>query len=139
MLQFAATQAAYIAVLAMLGGWPAILFFLGQSTVAIFMLESVAYIEHYGLLRDRLPHERYGNMTPAHSWDSYHRFSNYLEFHLQRHADHHAAPTKSYCELQPMPLDAPRLPAGYPVMIGLAMVPPLWRWIMDPMIPAKNQ
>lgn len=138
MLQFAVIQTIYISVLAMLGSWPALVFFLVQSAVAIFMLESVAYIEHYGLLRDRLLHDRYGNMTPAHSWDSYYRFSNYLEFHLQRHADHHATPTKSYAELQPVPQESPRLPAGYPMMISLAMAPPLWRRIIDPRIPAKT-
>lgn len=138
MLQFLTFQLLYIFLIGASGGWLGLRFFLLQSSVAVFLLESVAYIEHYGLLRDKLPHDRYGNMTPAHSWDSYHRFSNYLEFHLQRHADHHSYPAKTYAELQPMPTQSPRLPAGYPVMTILAMVPPLWRSIMDPRIPAKT-
>jgi alkane 1-monooxygenase len=134
MLRFVVLQGAYFAALTALGGWAAVGFFLAQSVAAIFMLETVSYVEHYGLLREKLAHDRYGNMTAAHSWDSYHRFSNYLAFHLQRHADHHAAPKKSYAELQPLPVASARLPAGYPVMVTLAMVPPLWRRVMHPRI-----
>jgi alkane 1-monooxygenase len=135
MLQFVVVQLVYFCVMFALGGWLALLLFVLQASVAIFMLESVAYIEHYGALREALPNHRFGNMTPAHSWDSYFRFSNYLTFHLQRHADHHTTPTKSFAELQPEAERAPRLPAGYPVLINLAMCPPLWRRTMDRRIP----
>lgn len=131
MLQLTALQALFVMALVIAGGWLGLLCFFAQSAIAIFMLEAVSYVEHYGLVRQTLGNGRYGNMTPAHSWDSYHRFSNYLEFNLQRHADHHATPTKSYTELQPIPDASPRLPAGYPVMITLAMLPPLWRRVMD--------
>jgi alkane 1-monooxygenase len=137
MLHFAFFQLFYLGAVFVIGGWQGVAFFIVQSAIAIFMLETVSYVEHYGLLRQSLTNERFGNMTPAHSWDSYHRFSNYLEFHLQRHADHHTTPTKSYSELQIEPIESPRLPAGYPIMVTLALAPPLWRWIMDPKIPEK--
>jgi alkane 1-monooxygenase len=130
MLSKAITQLLYVAVIGTISGLQGLLFFFGQAAVAVFMLESVSFIEHYGLMRERLPNGRYASMTPSHSWDSYKRFSNYLEFQLQRHADHHSTPTKAQELLRRSP-DAPKLPAGYPVMITLAMVPPLWRAIMD--------
>jgi alkane 1-monooxygenase len=131
MLLFVLLETLYLTILILLGGWSGLVVSLIQSTIAIFMLEAVSYVEHYGLVRQTLPNGRYGNMSPAHSWDSYHRFSNYLEFHLQRHADHHAAPTKSFSALQPHVETSPRLPAGYPTMVVLAMVPVLWRRVMD--------
>jgi alkane 1-monooxygenase len=135
MLHYIGLQLAYLLLLVILDGVPAVLFFFGQAVAAIFMLESVAYIEHYGLLRQKLPNDRYSPMSASHSWDSYHRFSNYLEFQLQRHADHHAAPARAQ-ELLRHAADAPRLPAGYPVMITLAMIPPVWRRVIDPRIPS---
>jgi alkane 1-monooxygenase len=136
MLRYLIVQLAYLAALtAVAGGFGLMLFFF-QAGVAVFMLESVSYIEHYGLRRGRMDNGRYAPMTPTHSWDSYHRFSNYLEFHLQRHADHHTAPAKSHYVLQRR-IGALRLPAGYPVMIGLAMIPPLWRYVMHGRLPVS--
>lgn len=136
LLRFALLETFYLTIVIVFGGWSGLAVFLIQSAIAIFMLEAVSYVEHYGLVRQTLPNGRYRSMTPAHSWDSYHRFSNYLEFHLQRHADHHAAPTKSYSALQPHIEASPRLPAGYPVMVTLAMVPTLFVRVMDSRIPS---
>jgi alkane 1-monooxygenase len=97
------------------------------------MLESVAYIEHYGLLRAKDADGKYEAMSPAHSWDCYGRFSNYLVFQLQRHADHHSHPTREFARLHTAG-DAPRLPIGYPLLIGVAMVPHWWRRMMDPRV-----
>lgn len=130
MLQYALGQVIYLAVLGALSGLPGLLFFFGQAFIAVFMLESVGYVSHYGLERAKLPDGRFGPATTAHSWDTYHRFSNYLEFQLQRHADHHTAPGRALELLRPSP-EAPRMPAGYPVMIMAAMCPPLWRAVMD--------
>lgn len=138
MLHFLVLQLMYFAVLWIMAGRMSMLFFLGQAAIAVFMLEAVAYIKHYGLLRERLPDGKYGAVSSVHSWDAYYRFSNYLEFQLQRHADHHATPKKPHEELQ-ISTTAPRLPAGYPVMISIAMIPPLWRRIMDPLLPHKAE
>jgi len=130
MLQYALGQLVYLTVLGAVGGLPGLLFFFGQAAIAVFMLESVGYVSHYGLQRAKLPGGRFAPATTAHSWDTYHRFSNYLEFQLQRHADHHTAPGRALELLRPSP-GAPRMPAGYPVMIMVAMFPPLWRAVMD--------
>ena len=137
MLLFLVFQLSYLAALWMLAGRASLLLFVGQAAIAVFMLEAVAYVKHYGLYREKMADGKYGAGSAVHSWDTYYRFSNYLEFQLQRHADHHAAPRKPHEELQ-FSNSAPRLPAGYPVMISIAMIPPLWRRLMDPVLPQKR-
>jgi alkane 1-monooxygenase len=130
MLQYALGQLVYLSVVGAVGGLPGLLFFFAQAAIGVFMLESVGYISHYGLERAKLPDGRFAPATVAHSWDSYHRFSNYLQFQLQRHADHHTAPGRALELLRPQ-TEAPRMPAGYPAMIMAAMCPPVWRAVMD--------
>ena len=116
-------------------GWPGLLLFLGQSLVAIVLLETVNYIEHYGLQRRRGNDGRYERVTHQHSWNSSHRLSNLLLFHLQRHSDHHAFPKRRYPILRHFD-DSPQLPAGYPAMVVLAWLPPLWFAAMNPRVRA---
>lgn len=110
----------------------AVILFLGQALIAILALEAVAYIEHYGLMRQSM-NSKLEPMSLHHSWDSYHRFSNYITFMLPRHADHHKMASKDYFLLQSND-QAPVLPFGYPVMILIALLPPLWRKLMDPLL-----
>lgn len=105
-------------------------FFLVQAVVAFVLLELVNYIEHYGLERKALGVGRYEKVTPVHSWNSAHKFSNLLLFNLQRHSDHHAMANLPYTVLKHHE-DAPQLPSGYPGMILLALLPPLWFRVMD--------
>ena len=95
-----------------------------------FQLTQANYIEHYGLLRKKLPNGRYERCQPYHSWNSNHLFSNWALFHLQRHSDHHAHPTRRYQSLRDFP-DLPRLPNGYFGMYLIAYLPPLWFKVMD--------
>jgi alkane 1-monooxygenase len=104
-----------------------------QALFGLSLLEVVNYIEHYGLLRQKTPGGRYERCRPEHSWNSNHIASNVLLYHLQRHSDHHAWPTRRYQALRHHDA-APQLPAGYPGMILLAYVPPLWRRVMDPKV-----
>lgn len=96
-----------------------------------FQLTSANYLEHYGLLRRKLDNGRYEICQPHHSWNSNHLFSNWALFHLQRHSDHHAHPTRRYQSLRNFP-DLPRLPSGYFGMYLLAYCPPLWFRVMNP-------
>ncbi|WP_068829440.1 alkane 1-monooxygenase [Pseudomonas sp. BMS12] len=96
-----------------------------------FQLTSANYLEHYGLLRRKLDNGRYEVCQPHHSWNSNHLFSNWALFHLQRHSDHHAYPTRRYQSLRNFP-DLPRLPSGYFGMYLVAYVPPLWFRLMNP-------
>lgn len=106
-------------------------FFLMQSAVAVLLLETMNYIEHYGLRRRRLEDGRYEPVTTRHSWNSAHALSNVMLFRLQLHSDHHAYPGRRYQELRHRP-ESPQLPQGYPAMLLLALAPALWRRVMDP-------
>jgi alkane 1-monooxygenase len=128
---------ALAAALALAFGPHALWFFLAQSAVAIAFLETVNYIEHYGLERRRVAPGVYERVTPLHSWNAAHRLTNALLFNLQRHSDHHVWPTRAYYALRHHP-ESPQLPAGYAGMALLAMVPPLWRRVMDPRVAAHR-
>ena len=95
-------------------------------------LSTSNYIEHYGLLRQKLPDGRYERCRPEHSWNANHLISNLMLYHLQRHSDHHARPTRCYQALRTD--KAPELPGGYPLCFTLSYFPPLWRYVMDPRV-----
>jgi alkane 1-monooxygenase len=101
-----------------------------QAIYGFTLLETVNYLEHYGLLRQKTANGRYERCTPEHSWNSDHLVTNLFLYHLQRHSDHHANPTRRYQTLRSMS-EAPTLPSGYASMIGLTYFPPLWRKVMD--------
>lgn len=105
-------------------------FVLIQAVYGFSLLESVNYLEHYGLLRQKRLNGRYERPTPEHSWNSDHIVTNLFLYHLQRHSDHHANPTRRYQTLRSMD-GAPNLPSGYASLIGLTYLPPLWRKLMD--------
>jgi len=102
-----------------------------QAVLGFCLLETVNYLEHYGLLRRRRSDGRYERVSPRHSWNSNNTVSNLFLFQLQRHSDHHANPLRRYQTLRHFD-DAPQLPSGYATMIVIAWFPPLWRRIMDP-------
>ncbi len=104
-----------------------------QAILGFSLLEVVNYLEHYGLLRQRKEDGRYERCRPEHSWNSNNVASNVLLYHLQRHSDHHANPTRRYQALRHVD-QAPQLPTGYAGMIVLAWFPPLWRRVMDPIL-----
>ena len=120
-----------LALLAVGVGAPAALFFVTQALTAIVLLELVNYIEHYGLQRQRDADGRVERIGVEHSWNSSQRISNWLTYNLQRHSHHHVHVTRHYQELEHAAA-APQLPTGYAGMIVLALVPPLWRAVMDP-------
>jgi alkane 1-monooxygenase len=104
-----------------------------QAVLGFSLLEVVNYLEHYGLLRQKAEDGRYERTRPEHSWNSNNVASNVLLYHLQRHSDHHANPIRRYQALRHVE-DAPQLPTGYAGMILLAVIPPLWRRVMDPRV-----
>jgi alkane 1-monooxygenase len=105
-------------------------YLLVQAVIGFSLLEVVNYLEHYGLLRQKREDGRYERCLPEHSWNSNNVASNVLLYHLQRHSDHHANPTRRYQALRHVD-EAPQLPTGYAGMIVLAWFPPLWRRVMD--------
>ena len=124
-----------LALAAILGGWAGLGLFLVQAISAVWQLELTNYIEHYGLTRKQLGEGRYEHVLPRHSWNADHRASNWLLINLQRHSDHHFRPDRRFPLLQTYAADeAPQLPYGYPIMTMAAMVPPLWRRVMNPKV-----
>ena len=115
--------------------WNIPLFFFAQSVVAFTLLELVNYVEHYGIVRKQAPDGRYERVNPMHSWNSSHLVSNFFLFQLQRHSDHHANAIKRYQVLNHYD-QSPQLPFGYPTMIIIALVPPLWFKMMNPRLAA---
>lgn len=111
-------------------GWGVLPFMVISAVFGFSLLETVNYLEHYGLLRRQLPSGRYERCTPEHSWNSDHIVTNLFLYHLQRHSDHHANPTRRYQTLRSMD-GAPNLPSGYASMIALTYVPQVWRRVMD--------
>ena len=107
-----------------------VVFLLVHNLVAWWQLTSANYIEHYGLLRQRLPSGAYEAPQPHHSWNTNHLVTNLATFHLQRHSDHHAHPSRRYQCLRHF-TDLPQLPSGYFGMFPVAYVPWLWFRVMD--------
>ncbi|SIT34828.1 alkane 1-monooxygenase, partial [Nocardia farcinica] len=111
-------------------GWHILGWLVLQAVIGAALLETVNYVEHYGLLRERRPDGRWARCSPRDSWNSDRLVTNIFLFHLQRHSDHHANPGRRYQTLRSCDV-APQLPAGYASMIVFAAIPPLWRAVMD--------
>jgi alkane 1-monooxygenase len=130
-----ALQAVMLFLAVVIGGGAGLGLFLWQALVAVWQLELVNYVEHYGLTRKHLGDGRYEHVKPRHSWNAAHRATNWLLINLQRHSDHHYKPDRRFPLLQNHDeAKAPQLPYGYPVMTMAAMVPPLWRRVMNPRV-----
>lgn len=128
-------QGGFLILALILGGWVGLGLFLIQAGVAIWQLELVNYIEHYGLTRKHLGEGKYEHVQPRHSWNAAHRASNWLLINLQRHSDHHYKPDRRFPVLQTYgKADAPQLPFGYPIMTMVAMMPWVWRHVMNPRV-----
>jgi alkane 1-monooxygenase len=112
-------------------GWVMVPFLIVHNFIAWWQLTSANYIEHYGLLRDKLPSGKYESPKPHHSWNANHVVSNLTLFHLQRHSDHHAFPSRRYQALRNFD-NLPQLPSGYFGMYPVAYIPLWWFKVMDP-------
>lgn len=130
-----ALQAVFLLLALVIGGWGGLGLFVFQAFIAVWQLELVNYVEHYGLTRKHLGNGKYEHVQPRHSWNAAHRASNWLLINLQRHSDHHYKPDRRFPLLQTYSEDeAPALPYGYPVMTIAALIPPLWWRIMNPRV-----
>jgi alkane 1-monooxygenase len=130
MLQFQLIQIAFIALIYFLFGGMITLYFLAAAFIGILLLETVNYIEHYGLSRKQIEKDKYERAMPQHSWNSNHVLGRLLLFELSRHSDHHYLATRKYQILRHHD-QSPQLPSGYPGSMLLALVPPLWFYIMN--------
>jgi alkane 1-monooxygenase len=134
MLNIHLLQASLLALVYFTFGWFGVQSFLLAAAFGIVLLETVNYIEHYGLIRAKISPLRYESANPAHSWNSNHLMGRLVLFELSRHSDHHAHPHKKYQLLEHYD-ESPQLPTGYPGMMLLASVPPLWFAVMNKKLP----
>ncbi|GIV33355.1 MAG: alkane 1-monooxygenase 1 [Chitinophagales bacterium] len=128
MIWFELIQAAWVIGLGLVAGWMIALYFVFAALIAKLLLETINYIEHYGLSRKKTQHG-YERVLPVHSWNSNHWIGRVMLFELTRHSDHHYKASRKYQVLRHYE-DVPQMPAGYPAMIVLALIPPLWMYIM---------
>jgi alkane 1-monooxygenase len=118
-----------LAIYIYFGGW-VMVYFLLAAFMGILMLETVNYIEHYGLNRKSTSPGKYERTLPEHSWNSNHLIGRLMLFELSRHSDHHYLASRKYQVLRHHE-NAPQMPTGYPGMMLLSTIPPLWFWVMN--------
>ncbi|MBX9779501.1 MAG: alkane 1-monooxygenase [Chitinophagaceae bacterium] len=129
MLQFTVLQLLFVVSIGLLFGLPVLCYYMCAAAIGIALLEAVNYIEHYGLSRKEIQPGKYERPQPIHSWNSNHVLGRLMLFELSRHSDHHYLASRKYQVLQHHD-DAPQMPTGYPGMIILAHLPPLFFWVM---------
>lgn len=128
MIQFQLLQALFIVAIYIAFGTFVLLSFLLAATIGFLLLETVNYIEHYGLERKKTE-GGYERAMPEHSWNSSHVLGRLLLFELSRHSDHHYIASRKYQILRHHE-EAPQMPTGYPGMMVLSLIPPLWFAVM---------
>jgi alkane 1-monooxygenase len=130
MLQFQLIQLLFVAIIYVaFGGWTT-LFFILAALQGVLLLETVNYIEHYGLQRKELAAGKYERAMPVHSWNSNHVIGRVTLFELSRHSDHHYLASRKYQILRHHD-NSPQMPTGYPGMMILSLVPPAWFYVMN--------
>jgi alkane 1-monooxygenase len=103
--------------------------FIGAAIFGFLTLETVNYIEHYGLSRKKNEFGAWEKTLPIHSWNSNHPVGRILLFELTRHSDHHYIANRPYQVLRHFD-ESPQMPTGYPGMMVMSLFPPVWFWVM---------
>lgn len=136
MFWFSIIQISYLASIFYFLGSLALIIAISSAIVSFLLLETINYIEHYGLLRKKLPSGRYERVREIHSWNSNHTIGRIILYELTRHSDHHYKASKKY-QLLDCHEQSPQMPYGYPTSMVLALIPPLWFRVMNKRIPSE--
>ena len=136
MLWYAVLQVIYLFGIYSFFGYMAFIFVLLSAIIGFVLLETVNYIEHYGLMRLKTDSGRYERVKQMHSWNSNHVIGRIILYELTRHSDHHYKTSKKY-QILDCHKESPQLPYGYPTSMVLAMIPPLWFHIMNKRVPRE--
>lgn len=129
MLRFQIIQIVFVIAIGLIFGLVVLLYFLAAAAFGILLLETVNYIEHYGLRRKQI-NTKYERTMPIHSWNSNHLLGRLVLLELSRHSDHHYISSRKYQVLRHHD-NSPQMPTGYPGMMLLSIVPPLWFFVMN--------
>jgi len=130
MIWFQLIQLAYLSAIGFFFGWAVVPLALAVAVIGFLQLETVNYIEHYGLRRKDLGEGRHEKVSPHHSWNSNHELGRIFLYELTRHSDHHFKATRKYQVLRHFD-ESPQLPYGYPTSMLMSLIPPLWFRKMD--------
>ena len=136
MLWYLIIQILYLVLILFIFGPTGLLFAQSAAIVGFLLLETVNYIEHYGLMRKKLSSGRYERVKEVHSWNSNHVVGRIVLYELTRHSDHHYKSSKKY-QLLDYYNSSPQMPYGYPTSMVMSFLPPLWFKVMNPRIPAE--
>lgn len=131
-------QYSFLFVIYFVFGLQSLIMFVGAAIVGILLLETVNYIEHYGMLRKQNDEGRYERVKNYHSWNSDHPLGRAMLFELSRHSDHHYKASKKYQVLESYK-DNPQMPTGYPGMMLLSLLPPVWFKVMNRKLALDSQ
>lgn len=129
-LRFMIVELTLLISIALIWGWVGVFFFVASAIFGMLLLETINYIEHYGLFRNEIANGVYERVNETHSWNSDHVLGRALLFELSRHSNHHENSSRAYYELESME-DSKQLPTGYPGTMILAMIPPLFFKVMN--------
>lgn len=130
MVRFTVYTLFYLSIIGYFFGNPSVIMAICFAIFGFLLLETVNYIEHYGLRRKRLENGRYEPVLPVHSWNSDHELGRIFLYELTRHSDHHYKATRKYQILRHFD-ESPQLPFGYPLSMILALMPPAWFAVMN--------
>lgn len=130
MIQVHIIQGAFLLLIYLIFGPLVLSYYLLAALTGILLLETVNYIEHYGLSRKQITEGRYERAMPEHSWNSNHVIGRIMLFELSRHSDHHYLASRKF-QLLRHHENAPQMPTGYPGMMLLSLLPPVWFYVMN--------
>ena len=130
MLRFQIIQVLFVSSIYFVFGTQITIYFLFTAVMGFLLLETVNYIEHYGLQRKININGKYERVQPFHSWNSNHPIGRIMLFELSRHSDHHFNASRKYQILKNHE-NSPEMPTGYPGMMILSLFPPLWFYVMN--------
>ena len=130
MLRFQLIQVLFVSSIYFVYGTQITIYFLFAAVMGFLLLETVNYIEHYGLQRKININGKYERVQPFHSWNSNHPIGRIMLFELSRHSDHHFNASRKYQVLKNHE-NSPEMPTGYPGMMILSLFPPLWFYVMN--------
>ena len=136
MMWYLIIQSAYLAGVYAVFSYKALVFAVFIGVISFLFLETINYIEHYGLRRLKTSSGRYERVQEIHSWNSNHSIGRIVLYELTRHSDHHYKASKKYQILDCFE-KSPELPFGYPSSIILSLFPPLWFRAINPLVPEK--
>ena len=138
MIEFSIIQVSLCVAIFLFLGLEYLQYFFIVSLIGIILLETINYVEHYGLMRKKDDNGKYEKINAMHSWNANVTLGRVMLFELSRHSDHHLIASKKYQNLDSHE-GAPEHPSGYIGMILLSFFPPAWFWVVDPRLERINQ